>query len=169
MLNCFIFIVKFFNQAKESPQKIAQLSFKKTIEKAMNSEWEIVDKIIKTANYNKKNLNYVENKIKSALEIQTDKTKSANKRLKISAFFIAILGVFIFIPRQPILDTISSGNTTGWTQFIVVLSALSGGIFVIYEWLLDRDCERESISYKMCLHVLEQAQLRVDNMLSKKK
>lgn len=87
--------------------------------------------------------------------------------MKICAFFVAVLCVFISVPTQPIIDAISSGNTTVLTTSIVVLSALCGGIFVIYEWLLERDSERESISYKTCLHVLEQAQLRIDNMLSK--
>lgn len=35
--------------------------------KAINSEWKIVDEIIKAVNYNKEIVKYVENKIKSDL------------------------------------------------------------------------------------------------------
>lgn len=154
--------IRWFRQFKSS-EKVEE-DFEKDKYQAVTSDWQIINEIIKTANYKKKVLQYVENKVGATIEQRQDKIKGLDKLLKIGAIFIVVVGIGIFNPSfvQILVDNIFSGNILAVSATLAVLLVVGSGIVLIYGFIFESRDKVKISSYKMCLYLLKQAQLLVD-------
>lgn len=155
--------IRWVRQFKSSEQE-AKLDFQKYRDNAVTSEWEIINEIIETANYKKKVLQYVENKVQAVIEKQQERSKGLDKLLKLGTIFIVAGGIIILNPDyfQILVNNVVLGNISAVSASLAVLLVLGSGVVLIYGFIFEsRDIVKIS-TYKMCLYLLKQAQLVVD-------
>ena len=155
--------IRWIRQFKSS-EKEAEEDFEKDRDKAVTSDWQIINEIIETANYKKKVLQYVENKVGATIEKQQDRLKGLDKLLKLGAIFIVALGIIIFNPGyfQILANNVVSGNISAVSATLAVLLVVGSGIVLIYGFIFESRNQVKISSYKMCVYLLKQAQLVVD-------
>lgn len=160
----FLWQIRWFRQFKSSEQE-AKSDFQKYRDKAVTSDWEIITEIIETANYKKKVLQYVENKVQAIIEKEQERSKGLDKLLKVGAIFIIAVGIIILNPgySQILANNVVVGNISAVSASLAILWVLGSGIVIIYGFIFEsRDIVKIS-TYKTCLYLLKQAQLVVDS------
>lgn len=150
-------------QVIRNPKEIACLDFEVTRAHAIGYELDLVDKIIKTANFSKQALQYVENKIHSELSFQTQQVNLAHKIIKIAAIFIVLSLVYTSMPLQLLLNSILLNNLAILNSIVVVIAVLGAGVILFVEWVGDTVVQRKIISYKICENILKQARVLLED------
>lgn len=156
--------IRWIGQIKSYEQE-AKLDFQKYRDNAVTSDWEIVNEIVETANYKKKVLQYVENKIAAIIEQQQERSKGLDKLLKLGAIVIVAGSISILYPSyfEILANNILSGNIMAVSASLAVLLVVGSGIVLIYGFIFDSKKKTKISTYKMCLYLLRQAQLVVDS------
>ena len=151
------------HQVIQNPREIARLDFEIAREQAAIYELDLVDRIIKTAKSSKLVIQYVENKIYSELEFQVQRVNLASKIIKIAAIFIILSFVYNFTPLQLLLNTILTSNLAILNSIVTVLAVLGAGVILFAEWIGDTLLQWKIISYKICLNLLKQARVLLED------
>lgn len=146
-------------QRIQNAQEIARLDFEVTKEQATGFDFKLVDEAIETANYSKKVIQYVENKIRSELELQSQKASLAGKTVKVAASFIILSFVYNLTPVQILLNTALASNIVILNSIVTVLAVLGAGVILFAEWVENTFLQWKIMSYKICLNLLKQAQM----------
>lgn len=156
--------IRWLRQFKSS-EKEAEEDFGKHRDKAITSDWQIINEIVETANYKKKVLQYVENKVGAIIEEQQDRLKGLDKLLKLGAIFLVVVCVGVFNPSlfQILVDNILSGNISAVSATLAVLLVVGAGSVLIYGFIFESRDRVKISSYQMCLYLLKQAHLVVDS------
>lgn len=156
--------IRWIRQFKSS-EKEAETNFQKYRDNAVTLDWQVINEIVEAANYKKKILQYVENKVWTMIEKQQDNLTGLDKFLKLVAIFIVVCAVGIFYPTyfQILADHILSGNISLVSASLAVLLVVGSGIVLIYEAIFYSQSKVRISTYKMCFYLLKQAQLVVDS------
>lgn len=146
--------IRQFNRA----EKETKADFEKNRDQAITSDWKIINEIVETANYKKKVLQYVENKVEAIIEKEEDKLTKSDKFLKLVVIFIIVCGIAIFNPSlfQILVNNIT-GNISAVSATLAVLLVIGSGIVLIYGLIYESRNKVKISSYKMCLYLLKQA------------
>lgn len=155
--------IRWITQFKSSEKEV-ELNFQKYRDNAVTLDWQVINEIVETANYKKKVLQYVENKVEAIIEKQEDNLTGLDKFLKLVVIFIIIGGIAIFNPSlfQILVNNILSGNISAVSATLAVLLVVGSGFVLIYGFIFESRNQVKISSYKMCLYLLQQAQLVVD-------
>lgn len=147
-----------------SSEKEVELNFQKYRDNAVTLDWQVINEIVETANYKKKVLQYVENKVEAIIKKEEDNLTGLDKFLKLVVIFIIIGGIAILNPSlfQILVNNILSGNISAVSATLAVLLVVGSGIVLIYGFIFESINKAEISTYKMCLYLLKQAQLVVD-------
>lgn len=149
----------------KNSEKEAESNFKKYRDNAVTLDWQVINEIIETANYKKKVLQYVENKVEAIIEKQQDHLNRLDKFLKSVTIFLIVVGIGLFNPSlfQILANHILSGNISALSATLAVLLVVGSGIVLIYGFIFESINKAEISTYKMCLYLLKQAQLVVNS------
>ncbi|MGL4619648.1 MAG: hypothetical protein ACRCZS_11415, partial [Chroococcidiopsis sp.] len=150
-------------QVIHNPKEIACLDFEVARAQAIGYELDLVNRIIKTANFSKQVIQYVENKIHSELSFQTQQANLANKIIKIAAIFLILSLVYTSMPLQLLLNSILLNNLAILNSIVAVIAVLGAGVILFAEWVGDTVIQGKITSYKVCENLLKQARVLLEN------
>ncbi|MDV2995157.1 MAG: hypothetical protein N4J56_004811 [Chroococcidiopsis sp. SAG 2025] len=150
-------------QIIHNPKEIACLDFEVARAQAIGYELDLVDRIIKTANFSKQVIQYVENKIHSELSFQTQQANLANKIIKLAAIFIILSLVYTSMPLQLLLHSILLNNLAILNSIVAVVAVLGAGVILFAEWVGDTVVQGKITSYKICENLLKQARVLLED------
>lgn len=140
-----------------------EIDFRKAKDEAVLTDWQVVDAIVKKANYQPEVLQYVENKLQLELEKYQANIKTAYKCLRIGIILVVTLLIYNFLPLQALLQTVFVINVAALSGILALLSALAAGTILILEFILDSRQKYQASKYKTCLYYLKQAQLLLNS------
>lgn len=140
-----------------------EIYLRKARDESVLIDWQVVDAIVKKANFQPEILPYIENKLQLELEKYQEKIKLAYKCLRIGIVLVVALLIYNFVPLQALLQTIFVVNITALSAIVAFLSALTAGTILILEFILDSRQKFQISKYKTCLYYLKQARLLLDS------
>lgn len=150
-------------QVIQNPREITCLDFEVAREQALGYELNLVERIVKAANFNKPVIQYVENKICSELSFQSQQANLVSKIIKLAAIFIVLSLVYTSTPLQLLLNTILANNLAILNSIVTVIAALGAGVILFAEWVEDTLVQWKITNYKICEHLLKQARTLVED------
>ncbi|OWY68303.1 hypothetical protein B7486_26960 [cyanobacterium TDX16] len=149
-------------QVIHNPKEIACLDFEVARAQAIGYELDLVNRIIKTANFSKQVIQYVENKIHYELSFQTQQANLANKIIKLAAISIVLSLVYTSMPLQLLLNSILLNNLVILNSIVAVIAVLGAGVILFAEWVGDTVIQGKITSYKICENLLKQARVLLE-------